>query len=741
MTGNSEQIVMTLFGTRNLKEVSIEQLKELVETYPSFNVGHYLLSKRLETDKNSESLNANLKTALYFNNPFWLQWLLENQKDESTGSEEKADGYMIENREAFLFDYTNPRQSNNWESPSPLYNAEPKLSGPTLEPEQEKDAEKWFEAPVDPTTPPDEIEFKGQPETLVASNIPSDNLIQKTEAMNSNELELSTPPNPDIQLLNEDTWEPPHIPMEDDSSDKPWTEKTSVPDSELSSPYHENPETTSSHQQIYPSERTQSDGDSHLIEETPNFKDEQPVTADFTESETIEMKGPELSAVWREDTGQLENTQELTEIPDKETAPVKPESEFIKAAMLWENKPYSLSEEKPVVSDDATLSELQWQDALTQLRVLEEKAAASQPHVPPLQAQTESIGPHYPETAEPVDIIDQSFHTERHVTDPEKTDTEAEPNNPIIFSKEEEINEGANPITFLQFEAGNPSDQPAEVAGLFQTDEEKPPLPQEHTFADTPASDFSDENTNPISIRHMEEFIVDPSAPEAETKAAVPVEFLPFTATPPLAEPEETPASIENNQVEIPGENIPHPESSLNLDPVIATENHQPPTPGIQNLPLETEIPAPLSLKEEVKPVLAPEDKKPVITNDEPPLFDPYHTIDYFASQGIKFVYQENPNDKFGKQLKSFTDWLKIMKRLPQKQVQAAIEQNMDSSTIETFAATSLVEKDTLTETMAAVLAKQGKNDKAIEIYQKLSLLNPSKNAYFAARIEELKTY
>jgi hypothetical protein len=741
MTGKSEQIVMTLFGTRNLKEVSIEQLKELVETYPSFNVGHYLLSKRLETDKNSESLNANLKTALYFNNPFWLQWLLENQKDESTGNEEKADEYIIENREAFLFDYTNPRQSNNWESPSSLYQAEPKLSGPNPEPEQEKDAEKWFEAPVDPTTPPDQIEFQGEPETLVTSNFLSDNLMQKTEAMDSNELELSTPANPDIQLLNEDTWEPPHIPMEDHSSDQPWTEKTSVPVSDLSSPYDENSETTSPHQQIYPSERTDSDGDGHLIEETPNFEDEQQVTAAFTESETIEMKGPELSKVSQADTGQLENTQELTEIPDKETAPVKPESEFIKAAMMWENKPYSLSEEKPVVSDDATLSELQWQDALTQLRVLEMKAAASQPHVPALQAQTESIGSDYSESPKPVDNIDQSFHTERHVTDPEKTDTEGETINPIIFSKEEEIHEGVNLITFLQVEAGNLSDQPAEVAGVLQTDEEKPPLPEEHTFADTPASDFSDENTNPISIRHMEEFIIDPSAPTAETKTGVPVEFLPFTATPLLAEPEETPAPIENNRVEIPVENIPHTESNLNQDPVMAKENHQPSTPGIQNLPLETEIPAPVSLKEEVKPVLAPEDKKPVITNDEPPLFDPYHTIDYFASQGIKFVYQENPNDKFGKQLKSFTDWLKIMKRLPQKQVQAAIEQNMDSSTIETFAATSLVEKDTLTETMAAVLAKQGKNDKAIEIYQKLSLLNPSKNAYFAARIEELKTY
>ena len=45
--------------------------------------------------------------------------------------------------------------------------------------------------------------------------------------------------------------------------------------------------------------------------------------------------------------------------------------------------------------------------------------------------------------------------------------------------------------------------------------------------------------------------------------------------------------------------------------------------------------------------------------------FEPYHTVDYFASQGIKLSQEDNTKDKFGKQLKSFTEWLKSMKRLP----------------------------------------------------------------------------
>ncbi|MCH5597658.1 hypothetical protein [Niabella ginsengisoli] len=52
--------------------------------------------------------------------------------------------------------------------------------------------------------------------------------------------------------------------------------------------------------------------------------------------------------------------------------------------------------------------------------------------------------------------------------------------------------------------------------------------------------------------------------------------------------------------------------------------------------------------------------------------FTPYYTVDYFAAQGIK-LGDQNANDRFGTQLKSFTDWLKYMKRLPGVNVKAGI--------------------------------------------------------------------
>lgn len=119
-------------------------------------------------------------------------------------------------------------------------------------------------------------------------------------------------------------------------------------------------------------------------------------------------------------------------------------------------------------------------------------------------------------------------------------------------------------------------------------------------------------------------------------------------------------------------------------------------------------------------------------------LFEPFHTVDYFASQGIKLKLEDKPQDKFGQQLKSFTDWLKTMKRLPVTEIVAKAEPASEKK-VEQLAEHSLEEKEVLTEAMAEVWVKQGNPEKAREIYRKLSLLDPTKSAYFAAKIEGLQ--
>lgn len=138
-----------------------------------------------------------------------------------------------------------------------------------------------------------------------------------------------------------------------------------------------------------------------------------------------------------------------------------------------------------------------------------------------------------------------------------------------------------------------------------------------------------------------------------------------------------------------------------------------------------------------------PEEKPVVVqvnTEERPkveeatPAFEPYHTVDYFASQGIKLQQSEFGQDKLGKQLKSFTEWLRSMKKLPAASTQ-------QDEVVSVIAEHSLEDKEVLTEAMAEVWIKQGNREKAREIYGKLSLQNPSKSSYFAAKIEQLNSF
>jgi hypothetical protein len=118
----------------------------------------------------------------------------------------------------------------------------------------------------------------------------------------------------------------------------------------------------------------------------------------------------------------------------------------------------------------------------------------------------------------------------------------------------------------------------------------------------------------------------------------------------------------------------------------------------------------------------------------EPLAFEPFHSVDYFASQGIKLELPPEPTDKFDRQLKSFTQWLKTMKKVTPQE-----PSRVTDPVVEAQANASVSGKEIITEAMAQVLEKQGKHQKAVEIYEKLLLLHPEKSAFFAARIEELK--
>ena len=117
---------------------------------------------------------------------------------------------------------------------------------------------------------------------------------------------------------------------------------------------------------------------------------------------------------------------------------------------------------------------------------------------------------------------------------------------------------------------------------------------------------------------------------------------------------------------------------------------------------------------------------------------EPFHTIDYFASQGIKIDLTKQPQDKLTIQLRRFTDWLKQVKGQSPNPQDLGTDPELEKA-IAIIAKTSIAAREIVTETMADVFIKQGKVDKAIQLYIKLSFLDPHKSAYFAEKIQQLK--
>lgn len=157
--------------------------------------------------------------------------------------------------------------------------------------------------------------------------------------------------------------------------------------------------------------------------------------------------------------------------------------------------------------------------------------------------------------------------------------------------------------------------------------------------------------------------------------------------------------------------------------------------------------------------------------SDHDPLIFPIYTKDYFLQQGEK-ISEEIPleiselkdtgamseEDKSLMVVMSFSEWLLHFKSTSEKQKEetkdqkalktmwqkeklaAAMEEENEEipETVFEMAVNSISKEEGLvSESLADIYIKQGKYDKAIEMYRKLSLRNPQKSAYFARKIEE----
>lgn len=131
------------------------------------------------------------------------------------------------------------------------------------------------------------------------------------------------------------------------------------------------------------------------------------------------------------------------------------------------------------------------------------------------------------------------------------------------------------------------------------------------------------------------------------------------------------------------------------------------------------------------------------------PLIQPLYTSDYFAYTGAKLPdNMEDDKRPTMDQLHSFTGWLRTLKKsqgtpdpdLQSDEASMAARWENENATVWKNAAESVTaSEEVFTEAMAEVRVSKGQMDRAIAIYEKLSLSNPEKSAYFAKKIADLK--
>jgi len=84
MNSGLPSLLDAIFGKQDLASVSLDEMYDVIKEFPSFNAGHFLLAKKLREQNDVSFEKESMRTALYFNNPFWLQSLLDEGYEFST---------------------------------------------------------------------------------------------------------------------------------------------------------------------------------------------------------------------------------------------------------------------------------------------------------------------------------------------------------------------------------------------------------------------------------------------------------------------------------------------------------------------------------------------------------------------------------------------------------------------------------------------------------------------------------
>ncbi|WP_440133863.1 hypothetical protein [Chitinophaga sancti] len=219
-----------------------------------------------------------------------------------------------------------------------------------------------------------------------------------------------------------------------------------------------------------------------------------------------------------------------------------------------------------------------------------------------------------------------------------------------------------------------------------------------------------------------------------------------------VEESEEITTFTSDDELHIGTDNVTvtpeEPEPEVIKEQIKEEEQEMVPEPII----VASDLPATITGEEVEKPFKIFPLEMPALEDSSTLTFQPLYTDDYFAYKRLKDPEKADELSEKGRaEMKSFTSWLKDMKtsfadKASKDWYRQQINQSYQdadpevSEAVEKMAMSSItLNNDMVTETLAEVWAKQRQYNTAILIYQKLSLLNPGKSAYFAQKIKELQ--
>lgn len=81
MKFTQEKALYHLTGKTDIAEMKMEAIERLVNEYPFFAPGQYLFSAKLKKEDHPLAVSQAMKTALFFTNPYWLQFQLDSLKE------------------------------------------------------------------------------------------------------------------------------------------------------------------------------------------------------------------------------------------------------------------------------------------------------------------------------------------------------------------------------------------------------------------------------------------------------------------------------------------------------------------------------------------------------------------------------------------------------------------------------------------------------------------------------------